>query len=506
MDNKNDLHYFFFVLTIPCIFLLHNINQTFGLIGAFALFRLSLYYLLLSVVAGGLCLILFRQKHKAFLFCFLLLTFLFLFGVFRDAVRNFSLLQNLSRYVFFIPLSIAILVFTGIFIKRSVGLTKVSRFLAIYLLVNLFVECTWLAFNIFSGAAVRQDLGDAEHSTIKNLSIGNNLQRPVVFWFVFDEYAGSQSLKRMYGFKNPLDSMLKARKFYVPHRAVSNYNFTHYSVTSTLDMNYLDARLKNHSIVTLKDLVRGEASIYDNNVVRVFEKAGYIINNYTIFPMQGYAWKGIDWFKGTPESLVDFQTLSGRVQKEIGWNFTHFFSKNKLKKDSIDGATHLRNLDSVFKQLMLRTNLAAKSAAASEEPQVYLFHYMLPHEPYFYKANGLIAYENGVNYKPENYLPQLKYTSTIITDLADSILHILRNRDAVIIFQGDHGFKFMESDPAYDLESNDIMYAVYCSDQDYSQWPEKISSVNGFRILFNKYFDTKLPILPDSSYNLYYRQ
>jgi len=48
-----------------------------------------------------------------------------------------------------------------------------------------------------------------------------------------------------------------------------------------------------------------------------------------------------------------------------------------------------------------------------------------------------------------------------------------------------------------------ILNSFYFSDKDYSQLYNSISPVNSFRVIFNKYFNTNLPILEDKRY--YYK-
>ncbi len=75
----------------------------------------------------------------------------------------------------------------------------------------------------------------------------------------------------------------------------------------------------------------------------------------------------------------------------------------------------------------------------------------------------------------------------------------------VILLQSDHGFKFSYDDPDFDSEACKILYAVYCSDGIYPGWNNSVNSVNSFRILFNKYFNTGFDLLPGRSYNLFYK-
>lgn len=89
--------------------------------------------------------------------------------------------------------------------------------------------------------------------------------------------------------------------------------------------------------------------------------------------------------------------------------------------------------------------------------------------------------------------------------MIDSILQWYAGKKIVIVLQGDHGFKFKEGDPAYEKDMCKIFYAVYCSDGAYPGWTSRINTVNTFRVLFNKYFSTALPLLPNKTYPLYYR-
>jgi hypothetical protein len=87
----------------------------------------------------------------------------------------------------------------------------------------------------------------------------------------------------------------------------------------------------------------------------------------------------------------------------------------------------------------------------------------------------------------------------------DSLMSLYKNREFVILLQGDHGYKFEEGDPLFDREGCSILYSIYCSDASYPGFNHSFNSVNGFRALFNKYFHTNLPIQENLSFNLYYR-
>ncbi|MHB9155950.1 MAG: hypothetical protein ACYC5N_09745 [Endomicrobiales bacterium] len=61
----------------------------------------------------------------------------------------------------------------------------------------------------------------------------------------------------------------------------------------------------------------------------------------------------------------------------------------------------------------------------------------------------------------------------------------------VIVIQSDHGSRI---DPAY---SYAIFNAVYLPDKSTQILSDTLSPQNTFRVLFNHYFGTKYPLLPD---------
>jgi hypothetical protein len=269
-------------------------------------------------------------------------------------------------------------------------------------------------------------------------------------------------------------------------------------------MSYLRG-FPNHKMVTANDIAKSIYAVHENNVVNIFEKNGYSIHNYLVYDFKNHPSQGNKFFEYIPELLIKFRTLDGRIEKDIGWNFHHFFEADKAKADSLDQWKLLKQLDKDYNALIKRSRNIIKTTAGEEKPGFFLFHFMLPHEPYLYNPAGKIDYKQAVESSPEGYIEHLKYTNTVVYDFVDCILASYQKKNIVIVIQGDHGYKWPETDPLYDKEGCKNLYAVYCSDKNYSHWYKTISSVNGFRIIFNKYFKAHFPLLPDNSYSLYYR-
>ena len=505
MRINNYLSYYLLLLLFPVSFLLHNVNENFGLVSLSVILYLLLKYVATAVCIAFVSKLLLRSYSKAFLFSFFLLLINFLFGVYKDFAKAAQLPAAFNSYSLLLPELVLLIITAAVFLlRKQFAPVRFVQALTLFLLINFAYETGWCLYNLATRKDLQQDFGDQAHNTIRKLEVAPAAQKPTVFWLVFDEYAASSSLKKVWGFHNPLDSTLRSKGFFVADSARSNYNFTHYSFTSTLDMVYL-RDLKNHSVVRLKDAQRGIYSVYDNNVTKVFEQNGYAIHNYTIFPMQDHPTQSFEMFAYVPEQLINFQTLEGRIRGDIGWNFSHLLQRNRHAADSIAGARVLEDLDTAYKNQVSRFLTMAAAASHDNTPSFNLLHLQLPHEPYFYRADGSIAYQNGYSDSARHYIPHLQYTNQVVDRVTDSLLALYSGQDLVIIIQGDHGFKFQEADPLYDQESCKILYAVYCSDRRYAWWPRSLSIVNSFRIVFNKYFQAGLPLLPDHSYNLYYR-
>lgn len=65
----------------------------------------------------------------------------------------------------------------------------------------------------------------------------------------------------------------------------------------------------------------------------------------------------------------------------------------------------------------------------------------------------------------------------------------------IIVLQSDHGAEPMR---------NAILAATYLPDSGAANLYPSMSSVNTFRVVFNTYFGTDLPLLPDISYSSNY--
>lgn len=497
--------YYITVIAFPLFFILHGVNENYGLVRNSTIGGLLIYYLAIAVLFGLLGELLMKDVKRAIVFVFFTLFIFFFFGVFKDALKNIHPSPVLVSYKVLLPILAAIIFSGTYFIKSSkYSLHRTGRFLRLLLLILLIVETVVLIFNSLTDKSRQMDFGDQAHSLIKNISVPDTARKPYIFWIVMDEYSGSTGLKRKWNYNNPLDTILRNKGFFVADSARSSYNYTHYSLSSTLDMIYLDG-LQEHSVIGYRDIVRGNMSLRENNVVELLRSTGYDIENYSIYNLQGHPTKVREEFRNADRKLIDNQTLTGRIKQDIGWNFRNLFSRNKHRADSID---HMMGIagEARYRDALLKHSMnAAQEKKNSSVPAFFMFHFLYTHEPFLYNTDGSIDSTVGFGMYPEKYIPSVNFSNRVLSEVVDSIKKMYAGKDLVIVIQGDHGYKFEENDPLFEEEGCSILYAIYCSDQNYPGWHHSFNSVNGFRLLFNKYFHTGFPTLDNRSYNLYYR-
>src|SRR5688500_7292343 len=119
-----------------------------------------------------------------------------------------------------------------------------------------------------------------------------------------DEYSASHMLQSNWNFRNPFDSVLRKKGFFVADSARSPYNFTQYSVLASLDMQYLH-ELGERKEIFYKDIVRAHHSLYHNNTVQLFSANGYDVVNFSIADFANYPAAEYSRFVLNERMLID---------------------------------------------------------------------------------------------------------------------------------------------------------------------------------------------------------
>lgn len=497
---KKVLNYCFW-LTIPVLilyFVLHEFNRNFGLISFSTAGLLYFRYVFLGVIICLLAFLFFRDWKKTFLFCLVCLFFILFFGAMHDGVKHVFGSSFFTSHSFVISLIVLVIISAAMLIKKYAHrLHIVYPFLALVIFFLGFWELSFLTINILKGNRNNLVMKRAGSPGISALMPA---QKPDIFFIVFDSYASSEFLRNDLGFDNTsFDSMLLKKGFYISSFSKSNYPITPMSLASTLNMDYLSVEREDKE-ATARTMLKGANAVYYSLVPELLAKEGYTIYNYSVFDLKNHPAMPRSLFGQLSKRMIDEQTLPGRFQHLLLWNF--LVSRNSKGENEI-APSLLRDKESYIVDFIDKKVAGLKAAAGqeSENAKFVYCHIMLPHEPFYFNADGSRTKDSVIlgNFSDEKqkFINQTIYTNKIIEDILSSIM-ARRQRPFVIILEGDHGYRDVNS-PEEKHKIFQNLNAYYFSDKDYEALYDSISPVNTFRVIWNKYFNGGLKLLPDSS-------
>ena len=193
-----------------------------------------------------------------------------------------------------------------------------------------------------------------------------------VYYLVFDRYAGAETLSNLYGFDNSgLYKWLSDHGFEVTKDALANYPQTPHSLASSLNMSYLD------------DLARAEGEdssawtairqpLRDSAIARTFQAMGY-----------KYEHIGSWWEATAADPTADDNYVYGTYTEFLG---------TFLRTTAIPSIERLfRGTPSLEKEEWNRVHFQMRALgviASDREPTFTFAHFLLPHVPYVFHADG----------------------------------------------------------------------------------------------------------------------
>ena len=329
----------------------------------------------------------------------------------------------------------------------------------------------------------------AKNAPVQELSRPQNA--PDVYYFILDSYGRGDLLEQAYGYDNSeFLNALRERGFYVAECSQSNYVRTEISVTSTLNMSYLqelDPAFDPESTRrrVLWNSFKHSAARYN------FEGMGY----KTIAFATGFAWSEFDdanvFYTPPPFSagMTEFETLFMQTTlalhaKDLGW----------IDADEIMGQNFRDRTLLVFDRM--------DDIAHMPEPTFAYVHLISPHPPFVFGPNGEHTYppdfwnenrEYPADLYAQGYQNQLTFLNKKVLQAMDTLISE-SDTPPIIILQGDHGPWLQPKN-----KRMWILNAYYLRGAADKLYPT-ISPVNTFRLIFDEYFSGKYGLLEDVSY------
>ncbi len=443
--------------------------------------------LILSLALGGIlfwiCQRLIRDSHRAALITASLLFLFFTYGQVYAAFEGKTLLGvGLFRHRILFPL----FCFVGLSlvwwivrkVKQTASVTYSLNIASIFLLI-------YPSFALISNL-VRQSVSDASSQNPTAVASGEAAGAPDVYYIILDGYGRQDILQKELGYDNSefIDG-LRARGFYVAECSQSNYAHTLYSLSSSLNYDYLE------TLGATDDAER--ITLLKHGAVRAaFEAQGYSV---VAFPT---GWSMTEWTDADiyPSYGKSFTTLT---------EFETLFLDTTMLRVATD-YDRLNSTTTPYSQarrLRVLSMIETLKELPAREGKYFVFaHFVIPHPPYSFGADGEWLEINADTASYEEfrhaYINQAEFIGGQILQVVDSI-QSASDTPPVIIIQGDHGPPpDLTNDPSIKMP---ILNAYYFPDAEAAEalYPS-ISPVNSFRVVLNRYFHSNLPLLEDKSY------
>ena len=245
-----------------------------------------------------------------------------------------------------------------------------------------------------------------------------NLQEtPNILYIVPDGYARSDVLLDFYGYDNtPFTNALEDMGFTIGD-GFSNYVHTHLSLSSVLNMQYLDPTDWNLDEGT-ENHQYAKQMIEDNSVIRILKENGYTLIN------------------------MDSQFEATRSNPLFDYNYcTTSATDNELLILFSNTALVPRGFGLLGD--LHENRLCAFDTPETDEPYFVMMHIMMPHPPYLFDSDGnrldiipfdIAAFSDGREKwdTHEAYIEYLKFFN-------NSVLETITEFDGLVIIQSDHG-------------------------------------------------------------------
>ncbi len=385
--------------------------------------------------------------------------------------------------------------------------------------VNLYFNLLSILFLVNAGIQMRNHLRENNLSfnpterPVPVAEFASPAPRPDIYYIILDGYGRQDILEAFYKFDNSefIDG-LRARGFYVADESSSNYIQTMLSLSSSLNMDYVqnlnvDGRMPENraDLIELLNYSEMRMTLAHNGYQTVSFENEY---KATIPTADVY-------LAGTGSALLQpvtaFESIVIDHSMARVLNHIPAFSRTLIE---MPYETHRRHILSAFEAL--------KEAPTMDGDYFVYAHIIAPHPPFVFDTDGTVVthdepftlFDANFYIKEHSrggyivgYRKQIQYINTLVLETVDAILS-RSSTPPIIILQGDHGpgayLHWGSLEQTVAAERFGILNAYYFPDQNYGSLYPSISPVNSFRVVLNQFFEAEYALLPDLHYYSYW--
>ncbi|MBN2257777.1 MAG: hypothetical protein JW704_08125 [Anaerolineaceae bacterium] len=490
----------------PILFALYPVVALFAVniheVSVTVIWRPLLISLIVALVLLISARLILRDWMKASLVTSFILAIFYSYGRIYEFLKTTSLSSlNLVRHRYLLVAFFFILALGTWwmlkYLRNIKPITGILNIISVVLVILPIVQITKYALNEVSGE-------QAASNWVPSASLLSPAQpenKPDVYYIILDTYARADRIQAELGYDNSsFIQKLEALGFYVAGCSRSNYNNTHNSVVSSLNMSYLpelyaEGAEQGISIADIWMLIKPSA------VRRNFEAFGYKIVAFDT----GFDWTCID----------DADLYLQREQNTYGVQLTSPFEQMLMNTTPLKILSDFRD-KTYTDQYLSGTHPMANFIGLEEfildqlprvaeisEPTFTFAHVDIPHPPYVFSPDGYLT-DPGYWSVPvkgavddehfrSGYIFALEYINDRMLNIVSEILN-KSSTPPIIIIQGDHGYGEGQNFP--------ILNAYYLPNMDANKLYPSISPVNSFRLIFNEYYGGQYDLLPDESFEM----
>jgi len=401
-----------------------------------------------------------------------------------------SIINAIGRNRILIPI---LFIFLSFFVYWMINSSfKIKKALFVFLVVLNFMPFSQLFFT-----QRRTFKTPLTSSSIQSLSKGSE-NYPDVFFIILDMYPSNLVLEKYFGFNNKnFTNKLESLGFNVFYNSRANYSRTLLSLTSTLNMEYLQKDTDTVSKeLTLENLYH---KLENGKVQSFFKKKGY---NFYWF--EGGYLPGKTQYNNNEIFIPVTGTLYSR-QETVDNDFLMYFINNSILSPFSERIKIISV--EIFRKRINNILVKLPVLAKNKDHKFVFAHIMAPHPPFVFGENGDKIYydENNMNRKA-TFINQLKYINKRMINFLEKILNTNNGRNKIIIIQGDHGTREIVPNNIYSFkqdwaqEAFGNLNAVYFSDKIKYKKVDYHSPVNTFRFILNQEFNQNNSYLEDKNY------
>ena len=431
-----------------------------------------------------------------------LITYRFLFRLLKS---NFPHQANALGIALIIVLGLLYVAFVNPrkwrLIHNPARLTKYFNFVFIVLLSLQAIRLRQDSYQAFTN--LTHPRTTAFSSLDENIKLKEGAS-PDIYVIVLDGYARQDVLQTIYQHDNSdFIGWLENEGFYVAEDSHSNYVQTPYAMSSFWNFDYLPTWDSSYDYAQYLF-----EPIQDNHVFQMLDEIGYTTVSFEQAVYYAEI-KNSDVYLSNFLPLNNFETLL-LVDSPLE-PLSNIFD---LKLPLYTYETHRQ-------RLLFQLDTLKEIPESISGPKIVYAHILAPHPPFVFSQSGEslepdqpftlaegIGNQEGTETYWDGYQQQVKFINEKVTEVINTILK-KSDSTPIIVLMSDHGpgsmFKWDREDPGCLWERTGNLYAILLpGHQGDKQMYSSISPVNSFRVIFNTYFGTELPLLDDRSYLMYW--